>query len=164
MSGGNPVMAARVEALVARFCEIDETTMRGLPLHNSKLAVEAVGFRPWGDGWIGVLITPWFMNVLILDSAPKPMDYNAIGRRSTVALPAGERKFETGGDPSLGLYRQYSLHSPVFGFGFQDAARVEAEARLAELLEPSTGSGTQPKIDTARPLDRRSFLFGARSL
>ena len=30
---------------------------------NPALAVEAVGFRPWEDHWLGVMVTPWFMNL-----------------------------------------------------------------------------------------------------
>jgi hypothetical protein len=38
----------------------------GRPGHpqSGHVGGEAVGFRHWRDGWYGVLITPWFMNLI----------------------------------------------------------------------------------------------------
>ena len=37
-------------------------TMQGLAIVNPALEVEAVGFAPWQDHWLGVMVTPWFMS------------------------------------------------------------------------------------------------------
>ena len=58
---GNP--ASRLEAA---FGAVYEQRMQGLPFINAALAVEAVDFRPWNGHWLGVLITPWFMNLVLL--------------------------------------------------------------------------------------------------
>lgn len=159
---GDQSMPPCVAALVARFREIGEAEMKTLPLYNPKLEVEAVGFRPWADGWIGVLVTPWCMNVVVLDETPQPLDYNAIGRAASEALPSGTHKFKVGGDRETGLYRQLSLHSPMAGFAFQEAARVEAMERLAELMAPPAEEEVAMPAP-APALDRRSFLRGRHS-
>jgi [NiFe] hydrogenase assembly HybE family chaperone len=151
----------RIAALEERFREIGETVMKELPLYNDRLEVEAVGFRSWDKGWIGVLVTPWCMDVLLLNAEIQPMDYNAIGGQVEVELPGGARQFKKGGDDVLGLYLQLSLHSPTSGFAFQEAARVEAIERLDEFMTPPQES------DAAMPppaagIDRRSFLRGIR--
>ncbi|MGO9005571.1 MAG: [NiFe]-hydrogenase assembly chaperone HybE [Beijerinckiaceae bacterium] len=53
-------------ALIERFRCID-AAMRDLPVYNRKVAVEAIGSRPFGDdALLGVVLTPWFTNVLTL--------------------------------------------------------------------------------------------------
>jgi len=147
----------RVLALVERFREID-ATMRDLPLYNAELAIEAIGFRPFADGALsGVLLTPWFMNLILLPVAPVPMDAAAIGRKERIELPAGQRSFVTGGDATIGIYQAYSLHSPVLNFTLPGQAQAEARRLLDALMTPAdddaAGSGA---------FDRRSMLLGRR--
>ncbi len=52
-----------VEALLAAYRRVDET-MRALPVYNAALQVAAAGFRPFEGGLIGVIVTPWFMNLV----------------------------------------------------------------------------------------------------
>ncbi len=113
----------RVAALVARFEVIARETMCDLPVNNPGLAVEAVDFRPFGRGWVGVLITPWFMNLVYLPQDPLPMDLAAIGRKVKLALPAGERELIQGGDAAVGAFLSLSLHSPMFAFKTPEATR-----------------------------------------
>ena len=49
-------------ALEQRFAQILDGPMRDVPMLNAALRVQAVGFRPWGAHWLGVLVTPWFMS------------------------------------------------------------------------------------------------------
>jgi [NiFe] hydrogenase assembly HybE family chaperone len=126
----------RVAALAARFAEID-ATMRDLPLYNRALEVEAWGFAPFGaDGLLGVLITPWFMNLTLLPVDPEPIAANRYGRAESVALPAGPRSFLYNGDPAVGAFRAASLHSPLDQFLSMPQARAEARLRLTEALTP----------------------------
>lgn len=53
-------------ALETVFNGVLETRMRGVPVINPALSVQAVGFNPFNGDWLGVLITPWFMNLLLL--------------------------------------------------------------------------------------------------
>jgi Protein of unknown function (DUF3457). len=53
-------------ALETTFNEILDKRMRDLPVVNASLSVQAVGFNRFGEDWLGVLITPWFMNLMLL--------------------------------------------------------------------------------------------------
>lgn len=148
---------SRVAALVARFEEIGATTMRGMPIYNDGLRVEAVGFRLWDtDLLIGVLVTPWFMNLLLLPVDPVPMTGVRLGRRETVDLPAGPRPFLWSGDEALGAWRSHSLVSPMDRYQFHEAAVVEGrESLAAALTPPEPDSGDVPD-----PGRRRMLGFG----
>ena len=65
------LVQARVERLEAVFRDIAATRMVGVPLLHPGLQVQAVGFapEPEGSSALGVLVTPWFMNLLRLPLA-----------------------------------------------------------------------------------------------
>ncbi|HUI94173.1 MAG TPA: [NiFe]-hydrogenase assembly chaperone HybE [Xanthobacteraceae bacterium] len=152
----------RVLALVDCFRGID-ATMRDLPVYNAKVAIATIGFRSFGsDALLGIALTPWFMNLVVLPVEPVPMDMAAIGKSSIIALPAGKRPFVTGGDEVIGLYRAHSLHSPVLSFTLPGQAQAEARRMLAVLMtppaeEPAAGN------NGASGLDRRALLLGRRT-
>jgi len=160
---------ARVEELVTRFREIGNTQMADLPIYNEKLTVEAVGFRPLDDGALfGVLITPWFMNAIVLPLEKQDLDDAALGRAAVVMLPAGPTKFRIGGDEVVGTFQSLSIHSPMSAFAFQEAAQVEAENTLASLMAPPEDetpppSGSEPEPEPGSSIGRRQFLRGKRS-
>ena len=57
----------RVALLVDYFQRIAETQMRDVPILNPQLHVQAIDFQPLADQtWLGVLLTPWFMNLIWL--------------------------------------------------------------------------------------------------
>jgi len=151
----------RVLALLDCFREVD-AVMRDLPVYNDKIAVEAIGFRPFAkDALIGVVLTPWFMNLMLLPIAPEPMRMADIGRAVEVELPVGKRTFVVGGNEVIGLYRAHSLHSPVLTFTLPGQAQAEARRQLALLLT----APTQERVVThggSGALDRRRLLFGRR--
>ena len=153
----------RVQALIELFQRVD-AGMRDIPIYNEKIAIEAIGFRPFGEGEVlGVVLTPWFMNMIMLPIEPVRMDMAKIGRIVSVELPAGKRIFAVGGDGTIGLYKAHSLHSPVLNFTLPGQAQAEARRMLALLMTPpdvtaetaTNGSGT-------KRLDRRALLFGHR--
>ncbi len=55
------------------FLRIERTAMAGIPILNPALTVKAVGLQQWGNDWLAVLVTPWFMNLVLLQQAgPAP--------------------------------------------------------------------------------------------
>jgi [NiFe] hydrogenase assembly HybE family chaperone len=124
----------RIAALVAHFREIGLTRVKGLPIYNPRIEVEAVGFAPFGKGWIGALITPWFMATLILPQDRLAVDEDEIGKKCREVLPCGECAFSRGGDHVVGAYKTRSIRSAMSEFASQDTARVEALRVLSELL------------------------------
>lgn len=141
-------LRGRIAELVSRFEEIGSAQVADLPIYNRHLVVEAVGFEPFGDGWIGALVTPWFMAAVILPRDKIAIDEGTIGQKCRERLPCGERTFSRCGDEFVGAYETLSLHSTMSEFGFHEAARVAAIEKLAVLLR-STGPP-----DAKRDLER----------
>ena len=65
-------MARRTAALVAEFQEIFNAKMRDVPMVNPALHVQAVGFQPHEGGFLGVLISPWFLNLILREPDGRP--------------------------------------------------------------------------------------------
>jgi [NiFe] hydrogenase assembly HybE family chaperone len=148
----------RISGLAVHFREIGDQQMRDLPFYNASLEVEAFEFSRFGDDQlIGVLITPWFMNLLVVPLEYTPVDANRYGKSRTFALPGGGIEFRYGGDEVVGAFWAHSLHSPMQKFASQAHARSEARIRLAEAMR-------SPQAKPAVPSPgRRAFLTGARS-
>ena len=165
-------------ALVERvFAQIGATRMDGLPFVNAALRVEAVGFRRWQDRWLGVLITPWSMNLMLLADDPARWRHARAGQSLSYALPAGVFDFVAAHDPALGDYQSCSLFSPMFEFADQDGARATAQAALVALFDPGARAGVEgprdapaavaasasadaPAAAPAAPVSNRDFLRG----
>ena len=135
-------MEKRVSKLVSRFKQIGDEHIRDLPIYHRPLQVEAVDFQQWAQGWIGVLITPWFMNVMLLPRDKNQWQSLALGQKHMQTLPAGEQEFVVGGDVELGSYLFRSLASPMLGYTSQKDARQAARAALLRRMVPPAGVGT----------------------
>lgn len=129
-------MEKRVSKLVSRFKQIGDEHIRGLPIYHRPLQVEAVDFQIWAQGWIGVLITPWFMNVMLLPRDKEQRQSLVLGQKHMQKFPSGEQEFVVGGDAELGSYLFRSLASPMMHFPSQKDARQAARAALQRLMAP----------------------------
>jgi [NiFe] hydrogenase assembly HybE family chaperone len=162
-------LAARVQATFER---VQRERMAGLPFLNPVLSVEMVGLRRWRGLWLGVLVTPWFMNLVLLpgdgvadgDEVPAVWPRVATGEYAQFAFPAGAMSFLAGREGEVGEYLACSLFSPVFEFADQTAARQTADACLLALFEPEAALAQASPAVQAAPVDRgrRAFLRGRR--
>jgi [NiFe] hydrogenase assembly HybE family chaperone len=155
-------------ALEATFRRIHAQQMQGLPMLNPALRVEAVGFRPWNEHWLGVLITPWFMNLVLLPRIGAAWQPIAERESRHYVFPAGVFEFIGAHDAALGDWQACSLFSPMFEFATQDGAHDTAVAALAALFDPASREAGEvqraapaPAAAATQPLSKRSFLFGA---
>ncbi len=184
-------LAQRVALLEASFVAIAAQRMQGLPLLHPGLKVQALGFElhaaqptsqavPSTPTWAsGVLITPWFMNLLRLPlAALTPLQAleagwlasGHSGQRQLGAyhfdfLGANEGDAQAG---ALGAFECCSLFSPMFEFADQAAALATGTEVLRLLRAPlpvpevpevparATASATPPPSVPAR----RGFLLG----
>lgn len=112
------------------FKQIQTQRMNGVPILNPKLHVQAVDFLLYQQAWLGVLITPWFMNLFYLRD-----DNLAAGEKITHQFPAGKFEFVVGYENDIGFYQTCSLYSPMFDFEEQAVAVQTAQAALKALLE-----------------------------
>ncbi|MCQ8130367.1 [NiFe]-hydrogenase assembly chaperone HybE, partial [Methylomonas rivi] len=121
-------------ALEATFNEILATRMRGLPLLNPALAVRALSFGLVNRDWLGVLITPWCMNLLLLPTTDSAWITQPPGNKFEHAFPYGSFEFTMARETQLGSYAQCSLFSPMFQFENQTAAVTAGQSALQALL------------------------------
>jgi [NiFe] hydrogenase assembly HybE family chaperone len=178
MTDADPLPAERPSpagALEDRFRAILQRQMQDMPMLNPALSVEAVGLRPWSDHWLGILITPWFMNLLLMPRVTAK--WHPIGERESrhYVFPAGVFEFIGARDPALGDYQACSLFSPMFEFADHQGAHDTAMAALEALFDvanrepgevparPTVLSDTTVSPAPAmaeRVLSKRDFLLG----
>jgi [NiFe] hydrogenase assembly HybE family chaperone len=142
----------------ATFKRIQAERMAGLPLLNPTLEVVAVEFarrdEPHAE-WLGVLVTPWSMGLMLL---PASADWpeTASHERAFRDYPAGTFAFLGNREAGLGDYLVCPLLHEMSQFADQETAVLTARASLLALqLEPP-----QPDADPAAPAQpgRRKFL------
>ncbi|NBC32768.1 MAG: [NiFe]-hydrogenase assembly chaperone HybE [Alphaproteobacteria bacterium] len=154
----------RVAALAAAFRQVD-AEMRALPVYNPALAVEAVGFGPYGDDVVGVLITPWFMSLIALPGDPQAAATEPLGEKTVLSFPSGDYAFQAG-EVGEGLrYRSCHLFSPIPQFADQQTAREAAEGALEALFAtPPEDAPSAPESAKPEPEKRgRRALLGGRT-
>ncbi len=122
----------RIASLVSRFETVYQKEMKNLPFVNHNIRVEAVGFRHQDDGLLGVLITPWFINLVLL---PESIDVAECeeGSKSIIEFPSGEIEFTQCTDQQIGAYRSAALFRSVADFPDHAVARDVASRVMAEL-------------------------------
>lgn len=138
-------------ALEDYFNAILAGRMRDLPIINPKLKVQALGFVRLKQDWLGALITPWFMNLLLLP-AGEDCDWQRLAPGSAFErpFPFGSFEFAVVDEAQLGRYAVCSLFSPMFQFADHADAVTAAQAALQALLT----------IPEPRALSRRALLRG----
>lgn len=140
------------QALEQTFNQILTTRMLGMPLLNPALAVRALGFGLVNRDWLGVLITPWCMNLLMLPTTDSDWITQPPGNKFELAFPYGSFEFTVAREAQLGTYAQCSLFSPMFQFADQTAAVTAGLSALQALL-----SHPAPRAVSRRDMLRGQF-------
>lgn len=146
--------AEAARRLEARFRTIAAERMAGLPILNAALGVKAVGMCDWQGEWLSALVTPWFLNLVLMPVTPERAAVEAgtraeVGAKRIVALPAGSFEFIWSHDEVLGPFSMCSLFSPVLEFADQETAEAAAAAALAAVLE-TTAAAEQEDAEMVR--------------
>ena len=146
-------MDTTVTALVDHYRTVHAERMHGLPIVNPALEVAAIGFREFDSHELGVLLTPWFMNLVLL---PRSAEWYGVAQGEEVELemPSGPVAFTTCDDERLGLYLSAILFRTVTDFPDQATALDVGRAVMEELFTP-------PKVPPSKPqrtLSRRELF------
>ncbi len=149
------------ERLAELYRDIHRTAMSDVPICNDALNVEAVGFREFGRYVLGVIVTPWFANLVAA-----PNDDNAQGplpdaARLRLRFPAGDVDFDVSELGGFGRLASCSLFSPMSEFTDHGAARMAAQAALDALFDPHLHDAPKEEPAPGGGFDRRA-LFGGR--
>ena len=130
---------------------------------TSAATVQAIA--PANDGplsAVGILITPWFMNLVCFSLARQDQPA-LVGSSRAQVVGAQSFDFIAAHEERFGSYAACSLFSPMFEFKDQATAFATAEAVLAELRKPPEATAAPTAPAPASVSGRRGFLFGRRS-
>lgn len=161
------------------FFRIQQERMVDVPILNPALSVEAVDFQRWQGHWLGVLITPWTMSMLLVPG--KADDWVTVGindnKRRYIKFPAGDFAFLGGVEEGLGEFQSCPLFSPMDRFSCQSEATQTARASMVAIMQAAVvtvdpftakanaeaaGGGdsliTTPELDAPASPSRRRFF------
>ena len=165
-------VAAKLEAV---FDDIAQTRMAGVPICNSALRVQVVGLREWQGRWVGVLVTPWTISLVLMPGPDAPLPVLGMEEKKAWDFPSGKYEFFGLNEPALGTCQVCSLISPVIDYENQEDAVTVARQVMEALfvpvpVEPERAAtredmlkNAQPMTESGlkKPLSRRDFLRGA---
>ena len=160
------------QRLQQRFEEIYRERMIGLPMVNDVLQVTTIGFEKYEKFYLGVLITPWCMNLMLM---PEGSEWSWLqpGSKQRHTLPSGVYEFVVANEPGIGRYQSCSLFSPMFEFGDHATAVATAEAVMLAVMNPAVvdeptlgeplwrdAEAEKKREESGEQLSRRDFLRG----
>lgn len=147
--------------LEAHYRHVWETRMHDLPFVNTALSVEAIGFQRLDGDWLGVVITPWFLNLLLVSGGGELWGDIPAGERRYLSLPCGTMQFIADDDPDIGPYQYCPLIAPVSNLLDMATARhVAVDAIKTVFSVPGTVPEAVPQAPVVEKTEvsRRGFF------
>jgi [NiFe] hydrogenase assembly HybE family chaperone len=122
------------------FLGIEQEQMQGIPLLNPMLKVETVGFQEFEGRVVGIIITPWMMNLILFPGENEDWSVMKLGDKQPHRFPANQYKFMVNEIEGIGRCQTHSLYSPMHEFANQEhalaAARSFMQTLMVEVEEP----------------------------
>ena len=128
---GNPT-----DDVEATFFRIYRDRMADVPINNPALSVEAIDFQRWQGHWLGVLVTPWCMSLMLIPGKTEGWVSVRDNGRRFLRFPSGDFAFLGSEEDGLGEFQTCALFSPMSAFANQDEARLTARASMVALMQP----------------------------
>lgn len=135
------------------FMAIAAGEMQGLPFVHPQMPVYVTPFTLFETQWLGGVLTPWMLSLLIYPGPQQRWPARRVGERLGLQLPYGEMTFTVGELPSLGQYLSCSLMSPLT----RDLSAQQGIALADNCLKMAL---SLPVADAS--VSRRTLLFGQR--
>ncbi|MCW8945209.1 MAG: [NiFe]-hydrogenase assembly chaperone HybE [Sedimenticola sp.] len=167
---------APAEQITQAFRYIEQNQMQGLPVCNELLTTEVVGLTRFNECWVGVLITPWTLQLIMLPASAEAEQLEE-GDHRTYEFPQGKVVFMIAENETLGPYQSCALMSPLHSFETQEQIRQTAIEIMELMFQPPAEVEKSQSVKVAMPgrLDidreaksseeksgsRRDFLRGA---
>lgn len=149
------------DAVEEAFFRIQQVQMADVPVLNPALVVEAVDFQRWQGHWLGIVVTPWCMSLLLVPGSAEGWVPAGENKRRFVRFPAGDFAFLGSAEAELGDYQSCPLFSPMGQFASQSEATMTARAALIAMLTTpqQVEAAAKPRKQDHEPsLSRRRFL------
>ncbi len=144
-------MVTSAESLEHRYRAIYDKRMQGLPIVNPRLRVASTGFQPFEGGEIGVLVTPWFMNLVFLQT-DAPWSTEPQGAVHMLTFPAGPIEFAVSHDDEIDSFLSAVLFRSMGDFPDQQTALDIASQVMRDLFVPSRDKQAMSRRDFFRHL------------
>lgn len=128
------ILEQKTALLKNTFNTIYKERMFDIPIINDKIDVSVIGFQQWQNSYLCILITPWFMNLMLLPGEDENWDELRETTSTRHTFPSGNYQFLVGFEADIGKYQMCSLFSPMFEFADNDAAVDTAEVAIKELM------------------------------
>lgn len=144
-------LASPHDEVQAAFRQIAEGEMQSLAFVHPEMPVYVTPFSLFEGQWLGCVLTPWMLSLLIIPGPHQRWLRRNISERLGLKLPYGEMTFITGELPALGQYLSCSLLSPL-------PRELDAEQGQSLAQDCLKMALSLPVADAA--LSRRGLLFG----
>jgi [NiFe] hydrogenase assembly HybE family chaperone len=141
------MIGAKTYALVTDFTEVWHGKMRDVPIVNKLLQVQAVGFQMHDGRPLGVLLSPWFMNLVQLPAEGEDWSALVPGAKEVISFASGEYEFIHNVREMVGGYKACSLFSPMGEFRSQAQAVDVARAVMVALFQDEHRAETDRAAD-----------------
>jgi [NiFe] hydrogenase assembly HybE family chaperone len=156
-------VSSAAAALVDAYGRVADRDMSTLPGYNGRLRLEAVGFRAWEGHYVGVLVAPWFMNLVLLPGAADDWSELAGAESSEWKFPAEKILFNPCTLAGPGLHLTASLFTDLTGFPDQATARAVGLEVMERLFQGAAEPGDEAAAAGAsrlleRPVSRRGLF------
>ncbi|HHQ6613879.1 TPA: hydrogenase-2 assembly chaperone [Serratia fonticola] len=131
--------SARLETA---FQAIADGEMQDLPFFQPQIPVRACGFQLFERQWVGTILTPWMLSLLVLPGPEQVWQPYEVGDKLALSLPCGSVRFIVGEIVGCGQYLACSLMSPLDRhLGAEQAlALAQQSARMALSLPVADGN------------------------
>jgi len=133
--------------------------IRDAPPGNVLLSCAAVDFARCRGDWIGVVVTPWFINVFLLPGGGDLWGDIPAGQRRYVDLPSGTVAFTAAEDPFIGPYQYSPLVEPVSAVPDMAAALNIAHEVMRGIFPQPTGAPEVAQRESVVPVSTRRAFF-----
>lgn len=140
------------DAVERTFFRVLRERMADVPILNPALNVEAVDFQRWQRHWLGVLVTPWCMSLLLVPGTADGWVMAGANQRRFLNFPAGDFAFLDSEEDELGAFQSCSLFSPMGSFSSQAQATQTARASLLALMAPQVQAAAPHAVAEPSPV------------
>ncbi|MCE3106161.1 hydrogenase-2 assembly chaperone [Yersinia enterocolitica] len=135
------------------FGQVAADEMRGLPFYRDHIPLRACGFQLFEQQWIGALLTPWMLSLVVLPGPQQSWQRRVVGERLMLALPCDTVSFIVSEIAGGGQYLSRSLMSPL-----DSSLSAERALQLAE--QSARMALSLPLVDADAPANpQRRALF-----
>ncbi len=128
-------MEETTQKLETCFNHILIENMQGINILNHELEVEAIEFTKWNGRLMGMMVTPWFVNLIMLPNEKDNWHTLELGDKQTYNFPSKDLDMMVNEIEGFGYCRTYSLYSPCKDLPNQESARIAAAMFLRDLLD-----------------------------